>query len=373
MKKHLNIRYNRNNILFFFAYALLILYRILKSSTLGINDYGITYIIISLFFLGHILSQKYKLPHLVIAVCALLSVIVYILRTSDPVLPVVLLGVIACKNIDFNSIVKQSFNIMVPMVIVIVLLASAGIINDTLSYRVLSGKTITCHGLGFNHSSALPTYYCFIFIEYLYLRSRKKKIIETVLWLLGGYIIYYFCAERLRFNLLFIIVVLMLFEPMVENRFYKFKNAILTWIYPVSGAITLFLGYIYDKTNSIMYSLNIVLSNRLYFEHYSFENYQITLFGQSIKMGNDALFINGQNSYFYIDSAYVFILFSYGIIWGLAILITFILGARKSVKVKNYILMIWFFVMAIDSMIGNQMLSIWCSPILLFPFCKYNE
>jgi hypothetical protein len=32
--------------------------------------------------------------------------------------------------------------------------------------------------------------------------------------------------------------------------------------------------------------------------------------------------------------------------------------------------MIWFFVIGIDSLVGNQMLSLWSMPVLFVPFCQ---
>lgn len=365
----IHIKYKRSTFCFFVAYTLLIVYRILKSSTLGIDDKGVTYIIVCALFLAHILTIKANLKRLLISVCVAIVVIFYIIRTFDPVIPVVTLALIASKDIEFKTIVRQSLSIMVSMVLLIVVLSLLGVLKDNVSYRTLSGTVVACHGVGFNHSSALPTYYCFIFMGYYYLKNRRVSLFNALCWLLGGYLIYSFCAERLRFYMLFIIALFMLIEPIAINRYEKVKIIIMTLIYPITALSSILLGYFYNPTNPIMYDLNIFLSNRLYFQNYSFKNLAIPLFGQRIAMG-DGVLKNLENTYFYIDSAYTYVLFSYGIIISILLIIAYVYGSRKSCKFNNYRIMVCFFIMAIDSVVGNQLLSIWSIPILFYPFCR---
>ena len=159
----------RNELCFYFAYILLIMYRVLKSSTIGIKDGGITYIVISILFLFNVFQIKIKKSKIISIFLVAFIVFVCIIKTMDPVLPVVLLALIASKNIKFNNIVKVSFIVTTIMVLLIVSLSFIGCIEDTQTYRFFGNKRITCHGVGFHHSSALPTYYCFLFISFFYL------------------------------------------------------------------------------------------------------------------------------------------------------------------------------------------------------------
>ncbi len=371
--KYKKFKYNRNEFFFCIAYTLLIVYRILKSSTIGIDDKGITYILISILFILNIFQIKIRKSKILGIGLISVTVLLSIINTMDPVLPVVLLALIASKNIEFKKIAKISLSVTAFMVFLVVVLALLGIIPDTQTYRYFGENKITCHGIGFNHSSALPTYYFFIFLNYFYLSPKKRKVIYLLIGTLIGYCIFKLCAERLRFYMLIIASALIFLKPFESNKFYKLKKYIMTLVFPICCIITLILGYYYNSSNNSMYKLNIYLSNRLYYEHYTFNNYPVTWFGQDIMMGEDVTKFKDGSTYFYIDAAYVYLLFEYGIqVFG-AIIIAYMYGCKKSLEFKDKYLCIWFILLAIDSIIGNQILSIWSIPIIFIPFCKVNS
>lgn len=361
----------KNEFFFFIAYILLIIYRVLKSSTLGINDKGITYIIISMLFLGRIIMlNRVKKKKIFVFLAIMLIVAGNIMKIADPVVPIVFLALIASKDIEFDNIVKISFNVVAILVFIVVVLSIIGLIPNTLSYRYFNGIPVRCHGMGFNHSSTLPTYYYYLFLEYFYLKKEKMKSWKLVLWILGGYLIYQCCGVRLRFYLIFITAFLLFFESLIQVHLSKMINCFVTICFPIFCILKLGSAYFYDSFNIIMYKLNILLSNRLYLENYALNNYPISIFGNEIDMGEGTIYVNNEFAYFYLDSAYIYILIVYGILITFFIMSLYTCGAIKAVKLQNYALMIWFLVVAIDSTIGNQLMSIWIIPILFLLFSK---
>lgn len=372
-KRREKVSMKKNNLFFYLAYTILIVYRILRSSTIEIDDKGMTYIFVSFLFLFNIFQLKVSKTKL-ISVCLISFIVLLCIKnTMDPVLPVVLLAFIASQNIKFKNIAKISFFVTSFLVLGVVLLASLGLIEDTQSFRYFGETEIVCHGMGFHHSSALPTYYCFLFLNYMYLFPKKRKLLNIFMWILGGYFIFTLCAERLRFFMLFIASSFIIIEPFICDRYAKLKNIIMILVFPICCFVTLLLGYNYNPSNHFLRELNINLSNRLYFENYAFNNYQITWFGQDILMGENVTKFGDGTTYFYLDSAYVYLLFEYGIFVFLAIMLVYIYGCKKAFKLKNDFLCMWFIILAIDSMIGNQVLSIWCIPIIFIPFCDANS
>lgn len=360
----------KNEFFFFLAYSLLILYRVVKSSTIGFDDNGITYIIIALLFGLHFIQIRVsKLKLIGIGIIGII-VLFCIFKTMDPILPIVLLAIIAAKNIDFKKIAKVSLYLTSIMVIIILCLALFGVIVDTQSYRYFGNTKITCHGLGFNHSSALPTYYFYMFLNYFYLMPKKRNFFNLLLGVLIGCLIFMFCAERLRFYLLIIAAIMIFLLPFIHGKFKKIKKVTIIWMFPVCCILTLLLGYYYDSSNPTLYNLNITLSNRLYFEHHAFQKYPITLLGQNIMMGEDVTTFKDGTTYFYLDSAYVYLLFQYGILIFIGIILVYRYGCKKAFEFNEEYLCLWFVLLAIDSIVGNQILSIWIIPILFFPFCN---
>lgn len=369
IKNFKQIKISKANSLFFLAYALLILYRVLKSSTIGINDKGITYLVVIGLLVITIFNMRIRVKTFfsIGLICPVALFCIW--RTWDPILPIIALLIISCRSVDFKQIVRVSYALVFPVVIFVVMLSQIGVIEDVVSYR--SFGAVACHGMGFNHSSALPTYFCFLFLENNYLKKDKTRIYKLIFWMIVGYAIYSVCAERLRFYLLGIACIMSLLESLYNrNSLKKVFKYISSIIYPVSCAATLLLGYFYNPQNNVLKSLNILLSNRLYYEHYTFENFGISLFGRQIEMGLDALTINGNSEYFYLDSGYVYVFAIYGLLIGGLIIMTYMWGCIKSFECKNYALYMWFLCIAVDTLVGNQLLSVWINPLILFPFCK---
>ena len=368
-----NIKFKKKEIFFWFAYILLIIYRVIKSTTIGFNDKGFMYIIIIGFFIINIVYQRVTINRMMSYGLLFILISLYVFKTKEPIIPIFILAIMSVKEIEFKKIVKVSFCLVLPIVVITVLLAMLGVIPDIVTYRNFGNKSVPCHGMGFNHSSALPTYFTFIFMEYFYLKKKEIKIIDLIIFVLGGYIIFLNCAERLRFYIIFIIVFLLLFKKSISKILFKIKENKSFLIFPIIAIISWTIGYIYNPKNSIFYLLNILLSNRLYFQNYAFNNLNISLFGHRIPMGEDAILINGNLSYFYLDSAYTYILFSYGVLFTFYILWIYSKGFKEAHSEKDYILWLWYFMLAIDSCVGNQFMSIWIIPIALYPFCKKNK
>lgn len=367
------LKCKKDELFFWVAYVILIIYRFLKSTAFGFDDHGVMYIVVILLLLTKILFMKVRLNGFFAVGVICPFFLLGLFHSWDPLIPVVSMILLASKDIEYRKIVRVSFSINLTLTIAILLFCLAGVVEDLTSIRYLGGNMITCHGMGFNHSSKLPTYFFFLFLEYYYLKGKNIKIIKLLFWLIGGRLIFFFCAERLRFYNLVIAIVLILLSRMFKNGLRGLKRIIALAIYPVLCVSTNILGYLYDPSNPILYALNVMMSGRLYLEKYAFNHYGVSLFGQSINMGEGTIVVNGIREYFYIDSAYVYIFVFYGIIIGLAIIATYTIGTYKAYNNNNGFLLLWFICMAVDSLIGNQMLSVWMCPLLFVPFCRLNN
>ena len=366
------LKCKKDELLFWLAYVILIIYRFLKSTAIEFNDHGVMYIVVIGLLLVRIISMKVRVNSF-FAVCVICPIFLLgLFHSWDPLIPVISMILLASKDIDFKKVVKVSFSINLAMTIATVVLCLIGVIEDVTSIRYLGGNMITCHGMGFNHSSKLPTYFFFLFLENYYLKKENMKKIELLLWLVGGRVIFAFCAERLRFYNLVIAIIMVLLFGIFKKRLKGAKRIIALGIYPALCVLTNVLGYLYDPSNPILYAMNVMMSGRLYLEKYAFNHYGLSLFGQSIDMGESTIVVNGIKEYFYIDSAYTYIFIVYGIIIGLAIMVTYTIGTYKAYNRNDDFLLLWFICMAVDSLIGNQMLSVWMCPLLFVPFCQID-
>ena len=359
----------KRDILFYLSYVLLIIYRITKSSTIGYDDGGMVYVIIAVLAIARIFTLK--LNHIsLFAVCVSMTIVLgYLIRTGEPVVPIVFLMMVASKDIEFRNIVVVSYYTTILMLLLILFFCWTGVIPDSMIYKTIMGRGVACHGMGFNHFSALPTYYCFVFYEYNYLRKGKLGFFKGILWIMGAFYVFALCHERLRFYLIIAGAVLFIFERSFSRIVYKYRQYII-YAFPFLCVASIISGYFFNSNSVFMNRLNLALSNRLYLNHLGLTHYGIALFGRTINMGEESIYLNGGYNYFYLDCGYVFIFVVYGAIVAFMIIGCYIFAAYKAANTCSYALIIWFLDMAVDSLVGNQMMSIWSVPILFIIFCK---
>lgn len=103
------------------------------------------------------------------------------------------------------------------------------------------------------------------------------------------------------------------------------------------------LMFLFDKIDFVSKTIDEILSNRLTLSCAAMEDYGVHLFGQSIEwVGGTNIFDTEWRVYNYVDSSYMQILFSYGIIVLMILLIGYHFLGREIVMAKD-----WYFGLAI--------------------------
>lgn len=99
------------------------------------------------------------------------------------------------------------------------------------------------------------------------------------------------------------------------------------------------LMFLFDKIDFVSKTIDEILSNRLTLSCAAMEDYGVRLFGQPIEwVGGTNIFDTEWRVYNYVDSSYMQILFSYGIIVLMILLIGYHFLGREIVMAKD-----WYF------------------------------
>lgn len=254
----------------------------------------------------------------------------------------------AVKKLSFKKIITYTLIIYIIIFLTIVNLALLRIIPDWIFYR---GDTQR-HSLGFYYSTIAIGIYLSCTLMYFYVRKSKATVMELLLFEIINFFLYKYTDGRLSFILISIILFMMLILkiPQIRQIFKLQRMQVLLeyigYILPISlFLIVIFATYLYSKGNPIGIAINKILSGRLLYTKNAFQQYGITLFGQPIDWRGWGGFgyVNTENMsgfiYNYVDISYVRILFDYGIIPTIIILLVYTVALVKSVKEKNY----WIF------------------------------
>ena len=371
-----------NNI-FFITYFLYIFYQILYLNSNfrlflpSISSYFI-YFIYSLF-IAKIMISKFSLKSLIIFLLLIgLSLIIYICSGELKIFEFLLI-IYAARDIEFLKIAKWTKVFLLSATSIVIISAVIGIIPNYIFYRDDGGIR---QALGFTYVGQLNNIFLEIIFLDLFIREKENKqfnMLRILIYFFITYIIYKITDVR---NIYYISLLFMILYIIKEKKKSFFERKIVQKVmigsYLICFAISIIMSELYNPEITWQSKLNELISNRLSITHRTLQEYDITLFGNYIPMYGVSSILNGGHSwseYSYIDNGYMQILLKYGLIIFVLISLSYTLFIKKSFKEDNIIMCIWFFVMALSSIITDSMLNIMynCAILSLFGVLKSSK
>ena len=359
--------------IFYSAFGMLAVFNMLTSAPLGFDGMmNLAYLLVVALCSFRILFVRASHIGAIISIIMIPVLGLCTMLAWDPVIVVVIAMVIAAQDIYFDTIVRISFWIVLVFCILIVGLSLCGILPDDVTLRTLGNDLVECHTLGFYHYSKLPTFWFMLYMEDTYLHRENYRLSRHMCWLLGGYVVYLVCHERLRFYLLIMAFILFSITQRLKHRPpRKITRWIAAGTFPALLIASILLAYYYVPTVPWFSTLNELLSGRLTLEHTALEQYGIPPFGQYVAM-QTAESISSPSDYFFIDAAYLYVPIVYGTIMTVLIFGCYAYVSYRAVFTSK-VIFLWCMLFAIDCLVGNQIMSVWLCPLPLLLFCRYDQ
>lgn len=357
----------KNELLYFTAYAIWTAWFILSQSSLygmiilnGLSGELIKGICAIILLYKMIYCDRYKVKELDLIAIVVILIGVSIFTSGDKTLTLVLLFIIAAKNIPFKKIVKISLIEISLLVLFIIISSQLGIIQNYVFYR--SDGTAR-NSFGFGYATILGNYYLNIVLMYLYIRDNKIKYFEYILLLLINFYIYKTTDYRTGYMLIYFSIILHFFliKIQIPQKINRILNPIFYYCVPFCAVVSIALSIFYDNKKSWYISLNKLLSSRLELGKKAFVNYGLHLFGRKIDMvGNNQVTYGGVSlvDYNYIDCSYLQIALRYGMIILIILCIAYTFLCVKEIKKNNTILCICILVIALHGIMDPQLMLI---------------
>ena len=277
-----------------------------------------------------------------------------------------ILLVLASQNIEFEKIAKIAFYEIIILIAIVIISALLKIIPNYVFYRENDG--VYRYALGFVYVSQLPTLLLELIFLRIYLNEIKNKdsnFWEYFVYLFMLFIVYKITNLR---NLLMVGIIFIIISIFIKKlKWVKINNSVGT-IFKYIFLICFIFSFILTK-NYTIYSkeyqkLDKILTGRLRISNELINSYDVKLFGNKIEMyGSSSIKYGGINSedYFYIDSLYLQLLYRDGIIISIIFLIMYYYVMKKCIERNDeigIIFAIWFFIVAVYSLIGDNFLSV---------------
>ena len=305
------------------------------------------FLVVLLLGLRFLYKMRVSYKYLILSTLLLLSGILVYFQTHRLNFLVYSMLLVLLVNVDMKVVLRNYVIVAGILVVGVFLLSLVGMIPNLQYNR--AGVIRNSFGFIYPTDFASHCFYLFLAISYL----LKDKLIWTRSLfgvLLSAFIIKY-CDARL--NALSILLATAIFMYFYYSDGKKLKIfALFPYSVVVFASVVTYLSYKFSWSNPFLVSVNKLITGRLALGRNAFDTFGVHLFGtrnvQFIGSGGKTESVIGYN---YVDSSYVQMLFTYGIVPVILLIIIYVVASRKQYKDGQYLLVAILSLIAFNCMI----------------------
>ena len=305
------------------------------------------FLVVLLLGLRFLYKMRVSYKYLILSILLLLSGVLVYFQTNRLNFLVYSMLLVLLVNVDMKVVLRNYVVVAGILVVGVFLLSLVGMVPNLQYNR--AGVIRNSFGFIYPTDFASHCFYLFLAISYL---LKDKLIWSRTLFgfLLSAFIIKY-CDARL--NALSILLATVIFIYFYYSNGKKLKIfALLPYSAVVFASTVTYLSYKFSWSNPFLVSINKLITGRLALGRNAFDTFGVHLFGtrnvQFIGSGGKTESVIGYN---YVDSSYVQMLFTYGIVPVVLLIIIYVVASRKQYKDGQYLLVAILSLIAFNCMI----------------------
>ena len=267
--------------------------------------------------------------------------------------------------INRRRFVKRYVIIASATVALIIILYITGVFYTRSIGR--TGEDVVRLYLGFIYTTYAANFLFHIVIAYFFIKKRHINLLETIIIMSLNTAVFILTDTQAVFYeliaLLAVLWILRLFPYFFKYRIFKI---VTTWSMPVLAAIIFILSILYSSDSASLSKLDLILSGRLRLAKEAITRYGFHLFGRKTEWSTGIIGEDRFDEYFYVDSSYLNIALSFGIIILLFTVIGFVILGRRMHDLKKYIACIALIFLAIHSFTDPQLFEPRYNPMIAY-------
>ena len=305
------------------------------------------FLVVLLLGLRFLYKMRVSYKYLILSILLLLSGALVYFQTNRLNFLVYSMLLVLLVNVDMKVVLRNYVVVAGILVVGVFLLSLVGMVPNLQYNR--AGVIRNSFGFIYPTDFASHCFYLFLAISYL---LKDKFIWTRSLFgvLLSAFIIKY-CDARL--NALSILLATVIFIYFYYSNGKKIKIfALLPYSAVVFASVVTYFSYKFSWSNPFLVSINKLITGRLALGRNAFDTFGVHLFGtrnvRFIGSGGKTESVIGYN---YVDSSYVQMLFTYGIVPVVLLLIIYVVASRKQYKDGQYLLVAILSLIAFNCMI----------------------
>ena len=305
------------------------------------------FLVVLLLGLRFLYKMRVSYKYLILSILLLLSGGLVYFQTNRLNFLVYSMLLVLLVNVDMKVVLRNYVVVAGILVVGVFLLSLIGMIPNLQYNR--AGVIRNSFGFIYPTDFASHCFYLFLAISYL---LKDKFIWTRSLFgvLLSAFIIKY-CDARL--NALSILLATVIFIYFYYSKEKKLKIfALFPYSAVIFASIVTYLSYKFSWSNPFLVTVNKLITGRLALGRNAFDTFGVHLFGtrnvQFIGSGGKTESVIGYN---YVDSSYVQMLFTYGIVPVVLLIVIYVVASRKQYKDGQYLFVAILSLIAFNCMI----------------------
>lgn len=286
-------------------------------------------LVLSLRFL---FIKNFSISFIVSGILLIVTSLCVFLQTGATNFLLYSLLILLLYDVDVDVILKTYVFIAGSIVIGIFLLSIIGLLPNLQFAQVRSSGLVIRNSFGFIYPTDFASHCFYLFIAWGYLLREKYIWLRVAVGVALSAFIIKFCDARL--NSMSILIAVIIFLVMYYTKEKKFK---VYYILPYSAAIfsslMFYLSSHFSFSSPFFVKLNDFFSMRLFLGKNALDTYKLHLFGtNNVKFIGYGGTTESVLSYNYVDSSYIQMLFYYGIVPVVLLVIVYVLSSRRFYK-----------------------------------------
>lgn len=286
-------------------------------------------LVLSLRFL---FIKNFSISFIVSGILLIVTSLCVFLQTGATNFLLYSLLILLLYDVDIDVILKTYVFIAGSIVIGIFLLSIIGLLPNLQFAQVRSSGLVIRNSFGFIYPTDFASHCFYLFIAWGYLLREKYIWLRVAVGVALSAFIIKFCDARL--NSMSILIAVIIFLVMYYTKEKKFK---VYYILPYSAAIfsslMFYLSSHFSFSSPFFVKLNDFFSMRLFLGKNALDTYKLHLFGtNNVKFIGYGGTTESVLSYNYVDSSYIQMLFYYGIVPVVLLVLVYVLSSRRFYK-----------------------------------------
>lgn len=306
--------------------------------------------VVLLLIFRFLFIKKFSSFYIVSSILLILTSIIVFLRTGGTNFLLYSLLIILLYQVDVDVVLKTYVGVSGTIVLLIFLLSILGVVPNLQFAQIRSSSLVVRNSFGFIYPTDFASHCFYLYTAISYIFRKKFIILRTALGFGLAYFIIRYCDARL--NAASITVMALIF------LYFYFRNdkqrrlfALLPLSAGIASSVMIYLSSKFTWSHPMYVALNNFFSMRLHLGHEALKKYAVQWFGIR---GISFIGYGGRTesvlSYDYVDSSYVQMLFTYGMIPVLLLVVLYIVRSWSLYRKKNYLLLTALSLIAVNCM-----------------------